>query len=86
VEALIASRDPQIRLQAARLLARRDAARARAVLENLLADQNPSIREEADYALASVVSSDFVALRRALRGETRSRILASNRVLEMTRR
>jgi len=86
VEALIASRDPQIRLQAARLLARRDAARARAVLENLLADQNPSIREEAGYALASVVSSDFVALRRALRSDTRSRILASNRVLEMTRR
>lgn len=85
-EALIASRDPQIRLQAASLLARRDAARARAVLENLLADQNPSIREEASYALASLVSSDFVALRRALRGDTRSRILASNRVLEMTRR
>jgi hypothetical protein len=87
VEALIASRDPQVRLLAARLLARRDAALARAVLEALLADQNPSIREAAGNALATDVPSDFTLLRRALRGgDVRSRILASNRVLEMTRR
>jgi hypothetical protein len=71
---------------AARLLARRDADRARSVLENLLSDQNPAIREAAGQALASEIPSDFALLRRSMRGgDARGRILAASRVLEMTR-
>jgi HEAT repeat protein len=86
VDALVVSRDPQVRVLAARLLARRDADRARSVLENLLSDQNPAIREAAGQALASEIPSDFALLRRSMRGgDARGRILAASRVLEMTR-
>ena len=84
---LIASRDPEIRLLAARLIARQDEAQARTVFENLMTDQNPAIREAAGHALIEATTSDFAALRRSLRdADLIGRVFAGGRVLELTRR
>jgi HEAT repeat protein len=84
---LIASPDPEMRLLAARLIARQDEAQARAVFENLMTDQNPAIREAAGHALIDTTTSDFAALRRSLRdADLIGRVFAGSRVLELTRR
>ena len=84
---LIASPDPEMRLLAARLIARQDEAQARAVLENLMTEQNPAIREAAGHALVNATTSDFASLRRRLRdADLIGRVLAASRVLELTRR
>jgi HEAT repeat protein len=85
VRQLTQDKDPEIRRQAAELLAPHDAATARATLEPLATTGNPVQRE---FATRSLIQStdDLVLLRRYLRtADAETQALAGMRTLEMTR-
>lgn len=81
--------DPQVRVNAARLLAPHDAAAAAALLRSLMQDQNPAIRQLAELTIADDLapgSTDVKTLRELLRaGEPRLRAQAAARLLALTR-
>lgn len=85
VRELTRDRDPEIRRQAAELLAPHDPDAAGAVLKPLLADANPSEVEAATDTLVRI-TTDLAMLRKALRGaDPRSVVHAAARILEITR-
>lgn len=86
VRSLTKDDDPQIRWQAAELIAPHDPETARATLTLLLEDANPAVREAAGRSYVQVATSDFAALRRFLRNaESGMRLRAAARILELTR-
>jgi HEAT repeat protein len=83
---LATSREPQVRLYAAKVIAAYDQALAKDALESLLVDPNPAIREEATDVLAGRVAGDFATLRRLLRlSDAYAQVLAAARIVELTR-
>jgi hypothetical protein len=86
VRRLTQARESDIRLAAARLIAVHDPALAASVLQNLSADPNPVIREEAGRSLAREGAFDLPTLRLLLKSADRmTRVYAAKSVLKMTR-
>jgi len=86
IRPLLSSSDPQLRANAAILLAPYDNAAARATLQGLLQDPNPAIRELASESMASQVAGDFATLRQLLRNpDSTSRVKAAARILDLTK-
>jgi HEAT repeat protein len=86
VRQLTNSRDPNILLAAARLVAPYDPTLARAVVERLLQDSNGVVRESAGRVLARQVAGDFRTLRALFRAtDPVVRVGGAARVLELTR-
>jgi hypothetical protein len=75
-----------VRMEAARLIAPYDQPLASQILEGLMRDDNPALREAASGAFIDGVASDFKTLRALLRsGDETVRVKAAGRVLELTR-
>jgi HEAT repeat protein len=86
VRALTDDPDPVVRLEAARLIAPFDQPLAKRVLDGLLADANLGIREAAADVVVDRVAADITTLRKLLRsGDSRIRVGAAGRILELTR-
>jgi HEAT repeat protein len=86
VRSLTSDPDPLVRVQAARLIAPYDLPLANTVLDGLMRDSNPAIREAASGVLVERVASDFASLRALLHsGDLMVRVKAAARVLELTR-
>jgi HEAT repeat protein len=86
VRTLTEDPDPVVRLEAARLIAPYDQPLAKRVLDGLLADGNLGIREAAAEVVVERVAADVATLRRLLRsGDSRIRVGAAARILELTR-
>jgi HEAT repeat protein len=87
VRDLTSSPEPEIRVQAARLLAPHDPESAKRVLEAASADPNIAIREMATRALPEVLTAnDLTALRQLLHGtDGLARDQAAARILTLTR-
>jgi HEAT repeat protein len=78
--------NPQVRMQAAGVIAKYDRPIAQATLDALALDPNIAVREAATDVLARWVAADLTTLRRLLRtGDAQVKISASGRILEMTR-
>ncbi len=71
VRRLASAAEPEVRVQAARLLGPHDPEGARKVLEGVMSDPNPAIREMATDALGDVQPSDFPTLRRLMKSGDR---------------
>jgi ParB family chromosome partitioning protein len=77
--------DPDIRRQAAELIALHDPDLAKATLEPLLNDPNPAMRQAAADSYVTS-TGDIAALRRYLRDtDSGTRVKAADRVLQLTR-
>jgi HEAT repeat protein len=86
VRALLKDPNPEIRRQAAELLAPHDADTARQTLEPLLKDPNPAEREAAGDSYLRHVATDIPTLRTELRsGDSVRRVRAAARLLDLTR-
>jgi HEAT repeat protein len=86
VRELTSSQDLETRAGAARLIAPHDPELARSVLDPLLTNGNPAIRELAADAAIESGPGDFTALRHLLRSNERlTRIKAAARVVGLTR-
>jgi len=87
VQDLTTSEDPEVRREAAVLLAPHDPERAAATLKALLNDANPAIREVATASYIQAAVGDLSALRGYLRQDDRAtRMRAAGRILELMRR
>jgi len=84
VRDLTSAADPEIRRQAAQLLARDDPETAKAVLQPLLDDKNVAQREVASQTYLRDVETDLSVLRRYLHASTTG-VHAALRILELTR-
>lgn len=85
VRALTTDADPEVRRQAAELIAPHDPDTARATLEPMLKDSNPAQREAAGASYVQA-ASDFASLRGLLESpEGGMRVRAAARILELTR-
>jgi HEAT repeat protein len=77
---------PNVRADAARLLAPYDNSNAKSTLDALLNDPNPAIRQKSAEILAHDVAGDYSTLRRLLRStDAEARTSAAARILEITR-
>ena len=86
VRALTKDPDPEVRREAAELIAPHDPETARATLEPLLTDANPAQREAALHSYVQFAVADLSVLRRYLRdNDSGVRVRASARLLELTR-
>ncbi len=86
VRSLTEDPDPVVRLDAARLIAPYDQPLAKRVLDGLMADGNLGIREAAAEVMVDRVAADVATLRKLLRsGDSRIRVQAAGRILELTR-
>ncbi len=86
VRRLTSAAEPEVRIQAARLLAPHDPEGARQVLEKAGTDGNPAIRELASDAAADLPLTSFVTLRSLMKsGERVVSVRAAGRVLVLTR-
>ncbi len=86
VRTLMRSDDPNVRRQAAELLAPHDPAAARDVLAPMLADQNVALRDLATATYLEQAETDLGVLRSFLsKSGTDVRIKAAMRILELTR-
>jgi HEAT repeat protein len=86
VRKLASAAEPEVRVGAARLLAPHDPEYARTVLEGVMADQNPAIRNLASEILADVAATDPRSLRRLLKSDDRlTRVRAAGHLLALTR-
>jgi HEAT repeat protein len=86
VRELATSQDLEVRAQAARLIAPHDPELARSVLEPLLTNGNPAIRELASDAAIESGPGDLTALRHLMRSNERlTRVRAAARVAGLTR-
>ena len=79
--------DPEIQAATGRLLGPHHPEMARAILEPLLRDENPAIRELASQGLGEALPNDLTGLRRVMRDAAAliTRVRASARVLSLTR-
>jgi HEAT repeat protein len=79
--------DPEIQAACGRLLGPHHPEMARAILEPLLRDENPAIRELASQGLGEALPNDLTGLRRVMRDAASliTRVRASARVLSLTR-
>ena len=78
--------DPEIQAAAGRLLGPHHPEMARAILEPLLRDENPAIRQLASQGLGEALANDLTGLRRVMRDAALiTRVRASARVLSLTR-
>lgn len=85
VRGLTKETDPEIRRQAAELVAPHDPELARATLEPLLNDPNPALRQAAADSYATA-TADFAVLRRFLRSaDAGTQVRAADRMLSLTR-
>lgn len=87
VLALSREPDPEIQAASGRLLGPHHPEMARAILEPLLRDENPAIRELAAQGLGEALPNDLTGLRRVMRDAAAliTRVRASARVLSLTR-
>lgn len=86
VRGLLSHPDPSFRLDAAKLLAPHEPATSRAVLDRLVADANPEIRDLAGVELAGLPETSLATLRQLLRtGAGRVKVGAADRLLALTR-
>jgi HEAT repeat protein len=77
---------PNVRADAARILAPYDNAASKSALDVLLTDPNPAIRQKSAQILAQDVAGDYATLRRLLRSsDAEARTSAAARLLEITR-
>ena len=87
VRRLASAPEPEIRVGAARLLGPHDPELARKVLQGVMTDPNPAIREMASDASADVETTDFPALRQLMKSNNRlTGVRAAGRVLTLTLR
>ena len=86
VRALAKDADPELRREAAELLAPHDPATAKAVLDPLLTHANPAEREAATTSYVQYAANDLATLRRFLHsGDGQTRLHAAGRLVELTR-
>ena len=86
VRDLTSAEDPDIRRQAAELLAPHDPPAAKAILEPLLKNQNVAERELARATYLQYAETNLANLRQYLRsGDADARLQATVRILELTR-
>jgi len=86
VRALTTDVDPEVRRNAAELIAPFDPGLAEATLKPLLDDPNPAVRQVARTSFISSVVSDLSTLRGYLRHEDAfARLRAAARILQLTR-
>jgi hypothetical protein len=86
VNELTLSKDPEVVLGAARLLAAHDPERARALLSALAVGENPAIRGEAAASLANDLPQSLAALRGLLHdADLLIRVTAAAKLLSQTR-
>ena len=86
VRTLTEDPDPVVRLEAARLIAPYDQPLAKRVLDGLLGDANLGIREAAAEVVVDRVATDVATIRKLLKtGDSRIRVGAAGRILELTR-
>ncbi len=87
VRRLTAASEPEVRVNAARLLAPHDPEAARKVLEGAMSDGNPAIREMATGAFGEVLTSDFPTLRHQMKSSDRlTGVKSAARVLVLANR
>jgi HEAT repeat protein len=86
VRSLTSADEPEVRIQAARLIAPHDPELANRVLEELAGHGNPAIRELASRTLSEAAAGDLTSLRKLLRhGDRLTRVRAAGRILALTR-
>jgi HEAT repeat protein len=86
VRRLTSSTEPEIRVQAAKLLAPHDPEYARAILTAALNDANPAIRDMAAESFTEVASNDLRTLRQLLKAPDRiASVRAAARILMLLR-
>jgi HEAT repeat protein len=87
VQRLASAAEPEVRVQAARLLGPHDPELARKVLEGVMSDPNPAIREMAADAVGDVQPTDFPTLRRLMKSSDRlTGVRAAVRLLALSLR
>jgi HEAT repeat protein len=87
VQRLTSAAEPEVRVQAARLLGAHDPDLARKVLEGVMSDPNPAIREMAADAVGDVQPTDFPTLRRLMKSSDRlTGVRAAVRLLALSLR
>lgn len=87
VQRLASAAEPEVRVQAARLLGPHDPELARKTLEGVMSDPNPAIREMASEAVGDVQPSDFPTLRRLMKsGDRLTGVRAAVRLLAVSLR
>ena len=87
VQRLTSAAEPEVRVQAARLLGAHDPDLARKVLEGVMSDPNPAIREMAADAVGDVQPTDFPTLRRLMKsGDRLTGVRAAVRLLALSLR
>jgi HEAT repeat protein len=87
VRQLAGAAEPEVRIQAARLLGPHDPEGARSVLEGVMSDPNPAIREMASDAVGEVLPSDFPTLRRLMKsGDRLTGVRAASRLMALSLR
>lgn len=86
VQRLSSATEPEVRVGAARLLAPHDPEAARRVLQGVLNDPNPALREMASEAMGEVESTDLPTLRRLMKSNDRlTGVRAAARLLTVLR-
>jgi HEAT repeat protein len=84
---LASAAEPEVRVGAARLLGPHDPELARKVLQGVMSDPNPAIREMASDAFGDVYTTDFPALRQLMKSNDRlTGVRAAGRLLTLALR
>ena len=87
VQRLASAAEPEVRVQAARLLGPHDPELARKVLEGVISDPNPAIREMASDAVGDIQPTDFPTLRRLMKsGDRLTGVRAAARLMGLSLR
>jgi HEAT repeat protein len=87
VRRLATAAEPEVRVGAARLLGPHDPELARRILQGVMSDPNPAIREMASDASGDVNTADFPALRQLMKSNDRlTGVRAAGRLLTLTLR